>query len=31
MIPVNFKVYIMDVEESNVKKSPVFRLQNDHL
>jgi len=31
MIPVNFKVYIMDLEQSNAKGSPVFRLQNDHL
>eukprot|EP00350_Pseudokeronopsis_sp_OXSARD2_P012849 CAMPEP_0170557230 /NCGR_PEP_ID=MMETSP0211-20121228/20968_1 /TAXON_ID=311385 /ORGANISM="Pseudokeronopsis sp., Strain OXSARD2" /LENGTH=192 /DNA_ID=CAMNT_0010868045 /DNA_START=989 /DNA_END=1567 /DNA_ORIENTATION=+ len=31
MIPVNFKVYMLDLDESNLKNSPVFRLQNDHL
>mmetsp|Transcript_7087 Transcript_7087/g.5344 ORF Transcript_7087/g.5344 Transcript_7087/m.5344 type:complete len:168 (-) Transcript_7087:36-539(-) len=31
MIPINFKVYVMDLEKSNAQKEGVFRLQNDHL
>jgi hypothetical protein len=31
MVPINFKIYVMDLGESNKQKTPIFRLQSDFL
>lgn len=31
MLPLNFRVHIMDLPESNIKKIPIFREQNDFI